>query len=64
MTYTSEEKEEYSFEEIMEEVESDYQNRSKEEQDFLVGYSYLLNVIKTNRVSEFFNMLRNPIMLW
>lgn len=60
MTYTSEEKEEYSFEEIMEEVESDYQNRSKEEQDFLVGYSYLLNVIKTNRVSEFFNMLRNP----
>ena len=30
MTYTSEEKEEYSFEEIMEEVESDYQNRSKE----------------------------------
>ena len=60
MTYTSEEKEEYSFEEIMEEVESDYQNRRKEEQDFLVGYSYLLNVIKTNRVSEFFNMLRNP----
>lgn len=60
MTYTSEEKEEYSFEEIMEEVESDYQNRSKEEQDFLVGYSYLLNVIKTNRISEFFNMLRNP----
>lgn len=60
MTYTSEEKEEYSFEEIMEEVESDYQNRSKEEQDFLVGYAYLLNVIKTNRISEFFNMLRNP----
>ena len=60
MTYTSEEKEEYSFEEIMEEVENDYQNRSKEEQDFLVGYSYLLNVIKTNRISEFFNMLRNP----
>lgn len=60
MTFTTEEKEKYSFEEIMEEVENDYQNRNKEEQDYLVGYSYLYTILKTKRVSDFYTILRNP----